>query len=81
MPETSGSVPKPKTGMRHKGGTPNDQMHYEVSHKDLPIHCPTPEMSLWNSHPKVYIPVAEQGRARCGYCGAVYTLVDESSQA
>lgn len=81
MPEIIRSAPKPRPGRDHKGGTPNDRMHYEVTRDDLPIHCPTPEMSLWNSHPKVYMPVAEQGRARCGYCGAVYTLVDKPSEA
>jgi len=45
-----------------------------VTAKDLPLHCPTPEMSLWNSHPRVYIPLAEKGKAVCPYCGAVYVL-------
>ncbi|MCP1728620.1 putative Zn-finger protein [Natronospira proteinivora] len=56
--------------------TPNDQMRYEVSREDFPVHCPQPSMSLWNSHPRVYIPVAEQGEARCPYCGALYVLTD-----
>ncbi|MDQ2069621.1 zinc-finger domain-containing protein [Natronospira bacteriovora] len=51
-------------------------MLYEVSRADLPVHCPMPNMSLWNSHPRVYIPVAEQGEARCPYCGALYVLKD-----
>lgn len=29
---------------------PNAQKEYYVSWKDLPLSCPTPEMSLWNSH-------------------------------
>ncbi len=57
--------------------TPNDRKEYQVTREDLPVHCPLPEMSLWNSHPQVYIPVQEQGSARCGYCGAVYTLVED----
>ena len=60
----------------HNQATPNDQMRYEVSRDDLPLHCPQPRMSLWNSHPRVYIPVAEQGEARCPYCGALYILKD-----
>lgn len=58
------------------GGTPNAQNLYEVTRKDLPLHCPMPGMSLWNSHPKVYIPIEETGRARCPYCSAEYQLLD-----
>jgi uncharacterized Zn-finger protein len=35
-----------------------------------------PGMYLWNSHPRVYLPVAEGGSAKCGYCGATYSMVD-----
>lgn len=50
---------------------------YEVSRSDLPLHCPLPSMSLWNSHPQVYLPIEEQGgEAKCPYCGAIYTLKD-----
>ena len=55
---------------------PNAQSHYEVSRADLPLHCPTPEMSLWNSHPRVYLPIEKSGKERCPYCGAVYVLKD-----
>ena len=53
---------------------PNAQHHYEVSAEDLPLSCPMPQMSLWNSHPKVYLPVEQTGQAKCPYCGAEYTL-------
>jgi uncharacterized Zn-finger protein len=33
-----------------------------------------PGMYLWNSHPKVYLPVQDAGEAKCPYCGAVYYL-------
>jgi uncharacterized Zn-finger protein len=36
-----------------------------------------PGMYLWNSHPKVFIPVADTGEAKCPYCGAEYHLVNE----
>ena len=36
-----------------------------------------PGMYLWNSHPKVFIPVQETGEAKCPYCGARYHLVDD----
>lgn len=55
----------------------NAANRYEVSRSDLPLHCPMPGMSLWNSHPQVYLPIEEQnGEAKCPYCGAVYTLKD-----
>jgi uncharacterized Zn-finger protein len=31
-------------------------------------------MVLWNSHPRVYLPIEQTGWAKCGYCGAEYTL-------
>ena len=49
---------------------------YEVTHADLPLHCPMPGMSLWDSHPRVYIPIEETGKAVCPYCGAECTLKD-----
>ena len=52
----------------------NAQHRYKVRRKDLPLSCPMPGMYLWNSHPRVYLPVAETGDAKCPYCGAVYLL-------
>lgn len=54
--------------------TPNDKPLYEVTTADLPLHCPLPTMSLWNSHPKVYLPIEATGRAKCPYCGAEFVL-------
>jgi uncharacterized Zn-finger protein len=54
--------------------TANAQHRYEVRAHDLPLSCPMPGMYLWNSHPKVYLPVEEAGEARCPYCGADYFL-------
>lgn len=53
---------------------PNAQNHYKVSRKDLPLHCPMDGMSLWNSHPRVYLPIEDKGIAKCPYCGADYEL-------
>jgi len=36
-------------------------------------------MYLWNSHPKVYLPIEDSGHAKCPYCGASYTLIDDRS--
>ena len=55
----------------------NAENRYRVSGADLPLSCPMPGMSLWNSHPKVYLPIVEDGgHARCPYCSAEYDLVD-----
>lgn len=40
----------------------NAQVRYEVKHSDLPLHCPMPGMTLWNSHPRVYLPIEESGK-------------------
>lgn len=55
----------------------NAAQRYQVSRADLPVHCPMDNMTLWNSHPRVYLPIAEQGgKAKCPYCGAIYELKD-----
>ena len=59
---------------RHGLQTPNDQRVYEIRREDLPLHCPLPEMSLWNSHPRVFLPIEAAGKAKCPYCGAEFTL-------
>ncbi len=40
------------------------------------VYCPSPkaDMKIWNSHPKVYLDVAREGRAKCPYCGTLYSL-------
>lgn len=53
----------------------NAQNRYEVSRDDLPLSCPMPGMTLWNSHPKVYLPIEKTGEAKCPYCGADYSLI------
>lgn len=55
---------------------PNAKNSYEVMRSDLPVSCPMSGMSLWNSHPKVFLPIESEGVAKCSYCGAEYTLVD-----
>lgn len=52
----------------------------ELAAKDLNaqggVFCPSPkaDMKLWNSHPKVYLDVAQAGEAKCPYCGTTYRL-------
>ena len=52
---------------------PNAQSHYDITKEDLPLHCPMDGMSLWDSHPRVYIPM-ESGSGKCPYCGAEFRL-------
>jgi uncharacterized Zn-finger protein len=44
----------------------NAQHRYEVHHE-----------YLWNSHPKVFLPIEQEGEAKCPYCGATYYLKNE----
>lgn len=53
---------------------PNAENRYTVTRDNLPLSCPMPEMSLWNSHQRVYLPIEESGEATCPYCGAHYSL-------
>ncbi|HEX5055298.1 MAG TPA: zinc-finger domain-containing protein [Gammaproteobacteria bacterium] len=55
---------------------PNATRKVLVAVKDLPIHCPLPDSTLWNSHPRVYIPLekAANRRALCPYCGTEFIL-------
>lgn len=53
---------------------PNAENCYEVTRADLPLHCPMEGMSLWNSHPRVYLSIEAAGKAKCPYCGADYLL-------
>lgn len=57
---------------------PNSSNYYEITSKDLPLHCPMDGMPLWNSHPRVYLPIEETGDVRCHYCGALFRLVERS---
>ncbi|SFW73627.1 MULTISPECIES: zinc-finger domain-containing protein [Luteibacter] len=55
----------------------NAENRYEVTRADLPLSCPMPGMYLWNSHPRVYLPIEDEGgQSKCMYCGAVYVLKD-----
>ena len=52
----------------------NAENKYTVTAAELPLHCPMDGMSLWNSHPRVFLSIEETGHAKCPYCGAEYTL-------
>lgn len=50
------------------------QKQVEVTASDLPLHCPLPSQALWNSHPRVFLPIGDDGEAQCPYCGTRYVL-------
>ena len=54
----------------------NAENKYNITKADVPLHCPLDSMTLWNSHPRVYLPLNADGQAKCPYCGAEYTLQD-----
>ena len=47
----------------------------ELKSSDLPLHCPLPQDSFWNAHPRVYLPIEKTGEALCPYCGTYYKLI------
>lgn len=67
-------MPDPQSHDRNDLIQPNAANRYEITARDLPLSCPMPGMYLWNSHPKVYLPIHETGEQKCPYCGAVYVL-------
>lgn len=65
----------PRPAANEKLIQPNAENHYQVTKADLPLSCPMPGMYLWNSHPRVYLPIEATGSAKCPYCGANYKLL------
>jgi len=59
----------------HACCTPRDR-RCEITRADLPLHCPLSSMSLWNSHPRVFLPIEATGEELCPYCGTLYILKD-----
>jgi uncharacterized Zn-finger protein len=56
-----------------------DRKFVEVTPHDLPLHCPLPSQKLWNTHPRVYLPIEMTREARCPYCSTLYKLTGEPS--
>lgn len=54
---------------------PNARQKVEVTADDLPLHCPMPGKRLWDSHPKVFLPIEDSGEAVCPYCGTHFVLL------
>ena len=54
--------------------SPTQNTAVELDASDLPVFCPTPKMTLWSQHPRVYLDVTHEGQARCPYCSTLYRL-------
>lgn len=56
----------------------NTESHYEITMQEPSFFsCPFPTSRLWDSHPRVYLPLAKTGHVACPYCGTKYLLVDK----
>ena len=51
-----------------------DNAPIHINQNQLPLHCPLPEINLWNQHPKVYLPIDTFKKVKCPYCGTEYVL-------
>ena len=51
----------------------------EITLRDLPLSCPPRVDRIWDAHPRVYLPIEEQGISVCPYCETEYVLVDSVS--
>lgn len=56
--------------------TSNAQQSVTIKRGDLPLYCPLPGTTLWNSHPRVFLEIESRGEAQCPYCGTRFTLAD-----
>jgi len=51
----------------------NESVFY-INKNQLPLHCPLPEMTLWNQHPRVFLPIEDTGKSKCPYCSTEFIL-------
>jgi len=71
-------VKKHHEPLAHPGvGATCAEKRYEVTRADLPLTCPMPGMTLWSAHPRVSLPIVDDGgEVVCPYCAARYVLKD-----
>ena len=57
--------------------TPNARGYVAITEDDLPLHCPLEQESIWDSHPRVYLPIENSKDLKiiCPYCGTLYELI------
>lgn len=58
---------------------PNASDRVAITVADLPLHCPMPGKRLWDSHPRVYLPIKPGGEEICPYCGTRYVFAPPNS--
>jgi len=60
----------------------NTQQCYDIKKQQLPLSCPAEDMRVYDSHPRVFLPLGKQvgdeviREVTCPYCGARYQLID-----
>lgn len=58
---------------------PNAHERVAITADDVPLHCPMPGKRLWDSHPRVYLPIKPGGAEVCPYCGTRYVFAAPDS--
>lgn len=51
-----------------------EKRHYEVTEDDLPLSCPPKGQRVWDAHPRVYLPIKQEGKVICPYCSTQFVL-------
>lgn len=51
-----------------------DYKEHQITLSDLPLCCPMHQETLWNGHPRIYLPIEKTGTFQCPYCGTMYIL-------
>lgn len=60
----------------------NTERESKVTQADLPFSCPPKDSRIWDSHPRVFLPLGQEDKGEiirqveCPYCAAAYALVD-----
>jgi uncharacterized Zn-finger protein len=49
-----------------------------VQQSDLPLYCPTSDMALWSTHPRVFLDIEATGKVLCPYCGTQFILESDA---
>lgn len=52
--------------------------YIEVTDQDLPLACPT-HVNFKHMHPRVYLPIQQEGIVTCPYCNTKYKFIAKNS--
>ncbi len=82
-PTASGVKPSASEGKpsASEPDQPNARQRVDITADDLPLHCPMPGKRLWDSHPRVYLPIENGGEQTCPYCGTRYVFAGAAGSA